>query len=243
MLDTFLFLLQPAAGLPVISMPRSLLHCSRNTAGYYFSSSAIIAEDKKKAQKLALGPPHCLQKSRKEQTPVQLHLGCQQPFPKWRGTKATSAPLHPPKTCIALLFRAHVHFAHHCQLFTHSLKITLVHSSLPPLLLLHPLPTSVSAFPLSYPFPSPVLATHPASHHSLPPLLSQCLFLSHQNVSTYEQVKNHMEMFVTTCSLLHHRTGHIQLFPYPALFPAASDSPSLLYLSSNLGSLHLLSWC
>lgn len=54
MLDTFLFLLQPAAGLPVISMSHSLLHCSRNTAGYYFSSSAIITEDKKKAQTTTL---------------------------------------------------------------------------------------------------------------------------------------------------------------------------------------------
>lgn len=188
-----------------------------NTVGYYFSSPALTTEEKKKAQKLVLGhKPHGLQRRAEKgrdqascATGASSHVAPAQPFPRWKGTKATPAALlHPPKTCTALLSRAHIQFTHHCQLFSHCLKISPIHSFPPPFPLPHPLPNLSQCLPLSCPFLTPVLATHPASHRSLLPLLSCCPLLPPQNVLTYKQVKNHIEISITTCSLLYHRPGH-----------------------------------
>ena len=216
MLDAFLFLLQPAAGLPVMRRLHSLLHCSRNTVGYYFSSPAITTEDKKKGQKLALGLPHgprrSAEKSRDQAscaTGASSHAAPAQPCPRWRGMKAAPvAPLHPPKTCTALLSRAHVP-CHHCQISSHCLKMPPVHSFLPPFPLPHPLPNPSQCLFSLLPLPNPRSCYSSCLPLLSPALLSRCPLVSPQNIPIYKQVKNHMEMSITICSLLYHRTEHI----------------------------------
>jgi len=74
---------------------------------------------------------------REEQRPGQQPPVPAQPFPGQRGMKAApAAPPHSPKTCTALLSTVCTHFARHCQLLSHCLKMPLVHS-FPPC---HPLP-------------------------------------------------------------------------------------------------------
>lgn len=176
--DTFLFLLQPAAGLPVMKMSQSLLHCSRNYMWHccFFSSPAITAEDKKKAQKLALGPPHSPQrrgeKSRDQVSRDLSHAAPVQPFPRsWRPHCIPLKSTQPgcPGHMDALLTTAIVFLTVlKCHQFIPSWLFSLFRHSLPKL---SQHPSSL----LSLPSPGSCYSSHHPCCSLLPtPLPSKC---------------------------------------------------------------------
>lgn len=127
-----------------------------------------------------LGPPHSPQRGSERSkdwascaTGISSHMATAQPFPKWKGIKTIpTVPLHPPKAGTALLSRAHAHFAHHCQLFSHWLKMPPVHSFPPPFPLPHPLTNLSQRLPPLLPLPNPGSCYSSCLHcRSLLPLL------------------------------------------------------------------------
>lgn len=80
MLDTFLFLLQPAAGLPVMRMLHSLLHCSRNYTEHCWVLFLFLSYNIQKSTETCSGATaRPSEKSRKEEKPDQLCHRWQQP--------------------------------------------------------------------------------------------------------------------------------------------------------------------
>lgn len=124
--------------------------------------------------------------------------------PQLRGMKTTpAAPLHPPKTCMVVLSRNMHIWPTTASFFSHCLKMSPVHSFLPPFPL--PLPSFRQCLSSLLRLPN-----SSSSYISCPPLLSTAftVILPSQNVPTQEQVKTFMDVSITTRSLLYHRTAH-----------------------------------